>query len=158
MMTKMMNGQPEESLKEALHRWASKSELTFKRQAELLNIRESTFANSLNPHIEDCHYHLRYLVSHTLLLGDCGMLDYLEACVGRVAFPIPRAPERVADLQHELARTIREFGEVVTASGEALEDGRIQRNEVRRIEREVHELVRQAMGFLQAVKGRMERW
>ncbi len=64
-----MNGQPEELLKEALHRWASKSEQTFKRQAELLNLRESTFANSLNPPIENCHYHLRYLVLHTLLHG-----------------------------------------------------------------------------------------
>lgn len=157
MMTKVTNGQPEESLKEALHRWASRSDLKFKRQAELLNIRESTFANSLNPHIEDCHYHLRYLVPHTLLLSDCGMLDYLEACVGRVAFAIPKGPACVADLQAELARTIKEFGDVVQASGEALEDGCLSRDEVVRIEREVHDLVRQAMGFLRSVKERVER-
>ncbi len=43
----------------------------------------------------------------TLLLKDFGMLDYLEACLGQVAFPIRKAQECVADLRAELARTIR---------------------------------------------------
>jgi len=158
MMGKITNRQPEETLKEALQAWAKAAPMTLKLQADLLGIPESTLANALNPNIDNMHYHLRWLIPHTLLLGDLGALDYLEACVGRVAFPLPEVPECVADLQAELARTIKEFGDVVTTAGQALEDGRILRNEVKRIEREIHELVRQALGFLQSVKDRMERF
>jgi len=149
---------PEETVKEALQRWAKGHRMSLRRQAELLGIAESTLANSVNPHIDNCHYQLRHLVSQTMLLQDFGMMDYLESCLGRVAFGLPGAPECVVDLQGELARTIREFGDVVQVSGEALEDGLISRNEVKRIEREVHELVRQVMGFLQSVKDRTERF
>jgi len=158
MGTKLMNRQPEETLKEALQRWAKSSSMTLKLQADLLGIPESTLANALNPNIDNMHYHLRWLIPQTLLLGDFGALDYLEACVGRVAFPMPEVPECVADLQFELAKTVKEFGDVVSSCGEALEDGRILRNEVKRIEREVHELVRQSLGFLRSVKDRMERF
>ncbi len=149
---------PEETVKEALQRWAKGHRMPLRRQAELLGIPESTLANAVNPHIDSCHYQLRHLVPQTMLLQDLAMMDYLESCLGRVAFAIPRAPECLADLQGELARTIKEFGDVVQAAGEALEDGLISRNEVKRIEREVYELVRQAMGFLQSVKDRMERF
>lgn len=157
-MTQIVDRHPEETLREALSSFAKQAPMTLKRQAELLGIAESTFANSINPHISDVHYHLRHLIPHTLLLQDFTLLDYLESCVGRVAFQVPDAPEHISDLPAELAALLKRFGELVLATGTALEDGRVQRNDVKRIEREVNDLVRQLMAYLKAVKARMERF
>ncbi|APG24073.1 phage regulatory CII family protein [Syntrophotalea acetylenica] len=157
-MAGIAHNPPEETLREMLYRWAKARPLTLKRQAEHLGLAESTLGNSINPHIEAMEYKLAWLIPHMLLNDSLAPLDYLEACVGRVAFDLPQAPECVANLQAELARTIKEFGDVIAASGTALEDGRVQRNEVKRIEQEINEMVRQAFAFLQAVKDRMERY
>lgn len=138
---------PAETVKEALQRWAKGHRMPLRRQAELLGVPESTLANAVNPHIDSCHYQLRHLVPHTLLLQDFGMVDYLESCLGRVGFAMLGSPACVADLQAELARTIREFSDVVVASGEALEDGSLSRDEVVRAERDIT-LARTTAGYI----------
>ena len=62
-------GQPEETLKEALQRWAKSFPMTLKLQADLLGIPESALANALNPNIDSMHYHLRWLIPHTVVVG-----------------------------------------------------------------------------------------
>ena len=53
---------PEETVKEALQRWAKGHRMPLRRQAELLGVPESTLANAVNPHIDSCHYQLRHLL------------------------------------------------------------------------------------------------
>jgi len=160
MLTNNRN-QPEETLREFLHRWCKEvgkaAGLSLKRQAELLDLAESTLGNSINPYMDRMDYKLSWLVRHMLILGSFAPLDYLEACVGRVAFPIPDCPAELADLNSELALTIKEFGDVVMETGKALEDGRLQRHEVVKVEREIDEVVRQLMAFRQVLKDSMER-
>lgn len=150
--------QPEETLREFLQRWCKGAPMPMRRQAEHLGLPESTLGNSVNPHVEAMEYKLSWLIPHMLLVGNLEPLDYLEACVGRVAFKVPEAPVALADLNSELALTIKEFGDVLMETGKALEDGRLQRHEVVKVEREVNEMVKQALGLVQLLKARMERY
>lgn len=154
----MANRQPEETLREMLQRVTKAAPMPLRHQAEHLGLPESTLGNSVNPHIEKMDYKLSWLIPHMLLMGSLEPLEYLATCVGHVLVEVPEAPSELADLNSELALTIKEFGDVVMEAGKALEDGRLQRNEVVRIEREVNEMVAQALGFVQLLKERMERF
>lgn len=144
--------EPEEPLKEVLQRWAKGSRLTLVRQADHLNVPKSTLANYVNPDVPDCHYPLRLLIPQTVLLNDFAVLDYLEACVGRVAFRLPEISNEFKGFRRELAATVKEFGEVLEATGTALLDNHVSSEELVLIEREVNELVRQALCFLESLK------
>ncbi len=142
----------EETLKEVLHRWAKGSRFTLARQADQLNIPKSTLSNACNPDVTDCHYQLRWLVPHTVMLGDYTLLDWLESCVGRVAFRIPEVPTKYSDFRRELSRSVREFGELLDAVGTALEDSHVSSEELVRIEQEGNDVVRQTMTFLESLR------
>ena len=156
-MSAKCNNQPEETLREFLYRWCKAEPLSLKRQAELLGIPESTLGNSINPHMEAMEYKLSWLIPHMLINNSLEPLNYLAACVGCVAFKIPDFPASMADLHTELALSIKEFGDVVQETGEALKDGRLQRHEFIKVEREIDEVVRQLMCFRQKLKEKMER-
>lgn len=150
--------QPEETLREMLQRWTKSAPMPVRHQAEHLNLPESTLGNSVNPHLDRMDYKLSWLIPHMLLVGNLEPLEYLASCVGCVLIKVPEAPAELADLNSELALVIKEFGDVVMETGKALEDGRIQRHEVVRIEREIDESVRQSLALKQALKDRMERY
>lgn len=131
--------------------------INLKRQAELLGLPESTFGNAINPHLKAMEYKLSWLIPHMLILNSLEPMNYLASCVGMVMFKLPDAPGGISELHKELALSIKEFGDVVMETGEALKDNRLQRHEVIKIEKEIDEVVRQLMGFRQKLKDNMER-
>jgi len=132
--------------------------MSLKRKAELLGIPESTLGNAINPHMEAMEYKASWLVPHMLILSSFEPLHYLASCVGMVMFKLPECPGGLSELHKELALSIKEFGDVVVETGEALKDNRLQRHEVIKIETEIDEVVRQLMGFREKLKDNMEKF
>lgn len=62
--------------------------------------------------------------------GSFAILDALEAQVGRVAFHLPSVNPHVDQMNRELARTLKQFGEFIETNGDVLEDGRIEPHEL----------------------------
>jgi hypothetical protein len=56
--------------------------------------------------------------------------DWIEAQLGRVAFRLPSVNPHVEEMNRELARTVKQFGEFLETSGDALADGLLEPHEV----------------------------
>ena len=82
--------------------------------------------------------------------------DHIDSALGRVAFALPEIPAHLEGVEELVASNVKEFGDVLQEVGKALMDGRIDRNEIRRLEREIQEQVRQAMALLESLKGMAE--
>jgi hypothetical protein len=70
---------------------------------------------------------------------------------GHVCIPLPEC-KRIEDLNRELHESIREFGHMITAASQALQNGRITKNEFKRIEMEGHDLIRHVTAFIMKAK------
>lgn len=76
----------------------------------------------------------------TTAAGSFAVLDALEASVGRVAFRLQTSGAPDA-LGRKLSAAVKQFGEFLEVTGEALEDGRLQPTEVPDVLREIDELL-----------------
>ena len=70
-------------------------------------------------------------------------VEYLEERFGRIGVNLPTVMPKASDILRELAKTIKEFGELVEATSEALKTDGVDRRENERIQREGWQLVRQ---------------
>jgi hypothetical protein len=82
--------------------------------------------------------------------GDFQILDALEAQVGRVAFVLPSG-EASDELHARVAATVKEFGEMLQTSGQALADGRLTSAERDALVNEIDESVRVLCEYRAAV-------
>ena len=141
------------TLKEALHDQIHGSGVPIKLQAQEIGISYSYLANAANPELEEFQFQLRHLSPLCRVTGRTDALDYIEAALGRVAFPLPTVPNCPPKSIHtELGICFKEFGEFAETAADALADSRISPSEAKRIEKELLDLVRQAMGFLRLVQ------
>lgn len=112
---------------------------------------DSSLYKAANP-MEGHKLHLENLPILIHETGDFSILDEIETMFGRVAFRIPTV-ETFPEIHAETGKAIREFGEFIQETAQAVIDGRIDRIENERIEREGHEAIRQIARVLEAVKG-----
>jgi hypothetical protein len=82
-------------------------------------------------------------------------IRYLAEKYNLILIPISKTAEKPSELQKELLKTIKEFGELAQAASGALLDGKITSTESRRIEKEAWELIRQVAVFTQKVTGKI---
>jgi hypothetical protein len=73
-----------------------------------------------------------------------------EQC-GAALIELPPRRGRLAGISRELARTAREFADVVETTSQAIEDGRITAAEKSRVRREILELIGQAGRLLRSL-------
>jgi hypothetical protein len=146
------------TFKEALHEDLQYSPLPARAVAEELGISYSMLMNSCNPDLPEFHLRAGQLSHFCRLTHGRRALDWLEASVCRVAIELPDAPPSMDGLQTELFRAVKEFGEMTSEAGKALQDGRISRCEAKRIERAGQDLIRQVQVFLQSVATKIEHW
>lgn len=148
-MVKIMNGL---TLKDVLNRVVHENRLSPRQLAEELGMSYSMLTNAANPDLEEFRFAARHLIPITRATKDFRLFDFMEAAVGRVAFSLPELPTMIDNLPCLVADNVREFGDVLTAIGSALENGRIGEIEIKKIEVEILEQVRTAMALLEAAK------
>lgn len=68
-----------------------------------------------------------------------------------IAIYAPTPSRGLPELQCELARLTKEFGDVLTAAGESFADGEVSKKEAARIKKEGHELLRAVSTFMAKV-------
>ena len=139
------------TLKEVLHDTIFTSSIPPKVIAERLNMGYSMLANSANPDLETFHFQLQNLIPLVNETKNSDVLDYIEEACGRVAYNIPPAQHSIAAVQKALLGTIKEFGDLTQAAGEALADNVIIESEKKRIKKEGLALVRQTLTFINTV-------
>lgn len=76
----------------------------------------------------------------TRATGSFAILDALEQAVGRVAFRLETAGAPDA-MRRKLSEAVRQFGEFLEVTGEALEDGRLQPHETTEVLTEIDQLI-----------------
>lgn len=111
---------------------------------------ESSLYKSTNPS-ENHRLHLENLPVLIHETGDFAILDEIEALLGRVSFVIPTA-QAVPEIHAETGKAIKEFGELIQEVAQAVLDGRIDRIEKERLEKEGHEAIRQIAHLLETVR------
>ena len=79
-------------------------------------------------------------------------IQYLAERFGQIVIPSPKHQPCTSELSKELIKTIKEFSDLARAASVALGDDNISKADVRDIEREGWELVRQTVGFIYAAK------
>ena len=80
-------------------------------------------------------------------------IQYLAEKYNLIIIPISKTTDTPSEIQKELLKTISEFGELAQAASAALLDGKITKTEIRRIEKEAWELIRQVAIFTQKITG-----
>lgn len=114
--------------------------------AQRLGCPTSTLGRELNPDDEGAKLGLARFVALTAETGDFAPLDYVESCLGRVAFIMPRVVG-TAEVLTRLASASKEFGDVVQQIAGDLADGSLDHHE--RALKEISELA-QALAALRA--------
>jgi len=75
-------------------------------------------------------------------------LHYLAAKFGQIVFPAPAPGKNLSDLQQELSKLVKEFGDVLTESGKRLGDGDVSSKDARAITKEAQEVQRALSSFI----------
>jgi hypothetical protein len=81
-------------------------------------------------------------------------IQYLAEKYNLIIIPISKTADKPTEIQKELLKTIKEFGDLAQAASGALLDGKITSTETRRIEKEAWELIRQVAIFTQKITGK----
>lgn len=80
-------------------------------------------------------------------------VQYLAQRFNQILIPVPEAKNgSVNDAAKALLRVIEEFGHLSTEAAEAFGDNKLKQNEIKKIEKEVWDLITQASVFLFKIK------
>ena len=141
------------SLKEALHTMIENSELPAKALAEALDINYSMLMNAANPNLPEFRFQARHLIPLTRLTGSFAAIDHIENSLGRVAFSIPKTNDSdTKTIQDDLLETISDFGKLVQDTSETLLPGHMRADEVKRLESDAFQLMRDLAHFIDDLK------
>lgn len=122
-----------------------KSDTDIAELADAMGIKYSTLQRQLNeydPYLFPVTQ-LIGLVKHT---GNFAIMDHLEARLGRVAVPLPEKGKALDALA--CAGFVKEAGEALSAMSIAMADGKVTRDEAKRIRAELSDLICAASSIL----------
>ena len=77
------------------------------------------------------------------------IVNALAATVGGVVVLLPDSDAMDGDTFAALAQTAREFGEFITSVAEAAADGKVTANELKRVDKELGDMISRAQGMRQ---------
>ncbi len=142
------------TLKDVLHRVVYECKTYSARQlAEGIGCSYSMLCNAANPELDEFRFAARHILPLTNLTQDHRLLNFMEHSCGRVAFSLPQlregGKERIDAL---IAENASLFGESLKHVGDAMQRGRVDEIELKRIELALTDQVRTAMALLQALK------
>lgn len=142
-----------ELTKSWLQKTLLKSKISVAALADSMGFRsDSSLYKAANPNEINHRLHLDNLPILIHETGDFFILDQIESLFNRVAFQLPKVSPDLACINRESATTIKEFGELMLEVARAVEDNRITRDELERVEKEGQEAIRQIAGLLEAVR------
>lgn len=110
--------------------------------APRMGMSSSILSNKLNPNISTHHLTLAEAMRLMALTGDHRMLVAMASELGYMVKPIEAAADEGP--MHAVTHTIAEFGQLVTAVTDAIDDGKVTLLEQRRIDKELEDLIIQA--------------
>lgn len=121
--------------------------------AKVINMREGTFYNQVNPNTEGACVNVDTFRAMLLATKDFRALDELERDCGRVAYKLPDF-SKIGDgaLLESYTAVHKELGDVAEKLHKALADGDLTMDEANTIEKEALEQISALMAFVQHVK------
>lgn len=122
-----------------------------------IGVSGNVLSNKLNPNINTHHLTLSEAMRIMAITGDLRMLHAMASELGVMIKPMPMVADE--SLLSALAHTANEFGQYLTAINDALKDGRITKLELRKVEKELGDLVAQSnklMASLEAMEAHHE--
>jgi len=109
--------------------------------------------NAANPNLPEFRFQARHLIPLTRLTGNFAAIDHIENSLGRVAFSIPKTNDSdTKTIQDDLLETISDFGKLVQDTSETLLPGHIRADEVKRLEGDAFQLMRDLAHFIDDLK------
>jgi len=139
---------------DAAHRIAHEYPGGAEALAPRMGIGPAVFRSKLNPTTETHHLTLREAVRLQQLALRYDVLHAMADELGHVAIPLPAVAD--GEVAHALARTCAEFGEYLGRIDQALRDGEVTPNELKRLEKELTEMIAQA-AHMQSLLAGMSR-
>lgn len=121
--------------------------------ATRMGISASSLAHKVSPTYPGAHCSPGEMAQIMEFTGDHAALNALAARLGYLLLHVPQDDE-AGGCMHELASTVREFGEFIAEVSGDVADGKVTDTELRRIEREGAQALA-AMQQLIALAGRM---
>lgn len=116
--------------------------------AERMKIRPAVFRGKLAPNNEVNHLYLSEAMLMQAVTGRHDILHAMAEELHHVCIPLPDFTDE--DVSHAIATTCAEFGDYLRRIDDALQDHKVTPNEVKRLEKELTELVG-AASRLQAI-------
>lgn len=122
--------------------------------ADRMGVGHVVFNNKINPNNTTHHLTLVESLRMQQLAGRNDVLFAMAEALGFVCMPMPQLHHENVD--REVAKLCKEFGEYIASVSQAIEDGNVTGNELKRCEHELSELIGVA-NALQATLGEMNR-
>ena len=110
--------------------------------APRLGMSGSILSNKVNPNINTHHLTLAEALRITTLTGDMRILHAMCSELHHMAIPLPTVGDE--DVMTAMTSTIAEFGDYLKAASDALADGKVTKLELRKIGKEMGDLMAQA--------------
>ena len=107
--------------------------------AQRMGMNPVVFNSKLNPNTKTHHLSMVEALRMQQLAGRADILHAMAEALGYVAVPLPQVHDD--DVAHALAATCAEFGDYLRRVDESMRDGKVTPNEVKRLEKELTEMV-----------------
>lgn len=150
------SGQPchPTTLGEVLYCVVHHSRIDAKTIAERLGIKYTYLVDAANPDRDEAQFQARLIVPVTLVTGNDALLQYIASRCNGVFFPMPNVDGSHADVLEQTAKAVREFGDVLTSSAQALADNRVTVEEAGAVGRQVDEAIAALAGYKRLMYGK----
>jgi hypothetical protein len=141
------------NITDALHRAVHSYPGGAESLAPRMRISASSLSHKVSPTYPGAHCSPDEMAVIMELTGDHGPMQALAQRLGYVLLPVPAAVSSDQFAQR-LAASVREFGEFVAEVAKDLADNQVSDNELRRIERELAEMMGAAQALYAYAAGR----
>lgn len=105
--------------------------------AAMIGMRDTILADKCRPSDRGHHLMVNEALSIQIATGDHRILFAEAEELGYMLVKLPSIDD--SDFTTEALRTVKEFGDFIGKCGEVLEDGKVSRNELRAVEKELIE-------------------
>jgi len=135
------------TLRECLYQTIHRNDKPLKLIAEEIGMSENYLTRAALPDPEEsdtgtgCRFPLKKLIPLIRCTGDFSTLDFVEQSLGRVAFRLPVMNGNLNDSCRLVLKTVKEFGELMSAVESSLEDDLLNNRELRSIKKEGYEAI-----------------
>lgn len=108
----------------------------------------STLMNELNPSLLTHKFGLLQLIPLMEATGSTRALDYLCGAMGCVCIRMPKSCTNHLTTERDAMEAVKQFGELMVAVGDGLDDGKLTHDECRRIRGEGYEAIQAIMTLI----------